>query len=154
MSRIFQINVSPRGGVPKQAVREAEVTALGLVGDRVAHPKIHGGPERALCLYSMERILALQAEGHPIFPGSLGENITVSDLDWSLVVPGARLQLGEEVVVEVTKYTTPCATITASFANGDSNRVLHKEHPGWSRVYARVLRMGHVRVGDDVTIKA
>lgn len=152
MTHIFQINISPAGGVPKQPVREVEINELGIVGSRVASPKIHGGPERALCLYSLERILALQAEGHPIFPGSVGENITIANVDWDQVVPGVRLRLGDEVLIEVTTYTTPCTTIVASFADRDSNRILQKKHAGWSRVYARVLQTGRIRVGDQVTI--
>ncbi len=72
--RIFQINVS-NGGVPKFARQQAELTPLGLVGDRQEETDVHGGPERALCLFSLERILALQAEAHPIFPGAIGENL-------------------------------------------------------------------------------
>src|SRR5437660_8273239 len=74
--RIFQLNMSP-GGVPKLAVREAMLTTTGLMGDVQKFTDIHGGPERALCLFSLERILELQAEGHPIFPGAAGENITI-----------------------------------------------------------------------------
>ena len=150
--RIFQINVSPSGGVPKQPVREAVVGERGIVGNRVANPKIHGGPLAALCLYSLEVIQALQAEGHPIFPGSVGENITLSHLDWSRVTPGVRLQLGDEVLIEITKYTTPCETIVESFADRDSMRILQKTHPGWSRVYAKVLQVGRIRVGDAVSV--
>lgn len=80
-AHIFQLNMSA-GGVPKTAVRRATVTELGLSGDKQLDLKHHGGPMRALCLYSLERILALQADGHPIFPGSIGENITVAGLDW------------------------------------------------------------------------
>ena len=35
-----------------------------------------GDPGRAVCLFSMERILQLQKEGHPIDIGSTGENLT------------------------------------------------------------------------------
>src|SRR4030067_3548339 len=93
---IFQINTS-NGGVPKFSRGLAEITFDGLVGDLQRNLDVHGGPERALCLYSLERILALQAEGHPIYPGSAGENLTLSGLDWSLVYPGVRLQLGSRV---------------------------------------------------------
>jgi len=148
---IFQINVS-QGGVPKLAVREAEVTALGLVGDAHNNTAAHGGPVRALCLYSLERILALQAEGHPIFPGSTGENLTLAGLDWDEVAPGARLRLGDAVEVEVTQYTEPCPKITASFAGGDISRMAQAKHPGWSRVYVRVLTPGNICVGDRVTL--
>ena len=73
--RIFQLNCSD-GGVPKLGVREAVVTETGLACDRQRDLRYHGGPERAVCLYALERILELQNEGHPIFPGSAGENVT------------------------------------------------------------------------------
>jgi MOSC domain-containing protein YiiM len=76
---IIQISVS-QGGVPKLAVPQAHVTPLGLEGDRQAHPEIHGGPNRAVCLWSLEVITALQQEGHPIAPGCAGENITLAGL--------------------------------------------------------------------------
>lgn len=150
-SRIFQINASA-GGVPKTGMGEAPVTPLGLTGDQHRNLKTHGGPERALCLFSLERILALQAEGHPIFPGSTGENITISGIDWDRVIPGVQIRLGSDVVAEVTRYTTPCGNIVASFADGDSMRMSQELHPGWSRVYARVLHSGRVRVGDVVAL--
>lgn len=147
--RIFQLNSSP-GGVPKLAVREAVVTELGLKGDEHRFPDIHGGPERALCLFSLERILELQAEGHPIFPGAVGDNVTISGIDWNNVVPGHRLALGDEVIVEITSYTSPCNTIPAYFVDGAYQRISQKVHPGYSRVYARVLQPGRLTVGQPV----
>lgn len=142
--RIVHVNVS-RGGVPKRPVLRAMLTPLGLEGDAVAHPRIHGGPERALCLYSLERIEALKAEGHPIFPGAIGENVTLSGLPWDEVVPGARLRLGD-ALVEVTRYATPCAT-TAPYVSDDKARYHQDHRPGWSRVYAKVLREGVLAPG-------
>jgi len=149
---IFQINAS-HGGVPKHPLREADVTTLGLSVDTVAHPQIHGGPEAALCIFSLERIVALQVEGHPIYPGSAGENLTLAGLDWEQVTPGKRLRLADEVLLEITRYTTPCATINASFASGERNRILQTEHAGWSRVYARVLQTGHIQVGSAAIVE-
>ncbi|OLE53767.1 MAG: hypothetical protein AUG51_11450 [Acidobacteria bacterium 13_1_20CM_3_53_8] len=149
--RIFQINCS-RGGVPKLAVREASLTTLGIEGDSCAHTDIHGGPNRAVCLYSLEEILKLQAEGHPVFPGSVGENLTVAGLDWGALQPGMRLALGNEAVVELTSYTSPCSTITASFTGGQFKRISQKVNPGSSRIYARVLHTGRLAVGQTVRI--
>ena len=149
--RIFQLNVSD-GGVPKLAVREAVLTTGGLAGDRQRDLRYHGGPERALCLFALERVLELQAEGHPIFPGSVGENVTAIGLDWSGLVPGARLALGEEAVIEITSYTSPCKNIAASFREGEFKRISQKVHPGDSRLYARVLRPGRLAVGQTVTL--
>jgi MOSC domain-containing protein YiiM len=148
---IYQLNCSD-GGVPKLPVREAELTPTGLVGDRQAHPRIHGGPERALCLYALEQIQALQAEGHPIFPGSVGENVTVAGLDWAQLAPGMRLALGDEVVVELSSYANPCRSIKKSFDKGKFERISQKSHAGESRLYARVIRTGKLAVGQTVRL--
>lgn len=149
--RIFQINASD-GGVPKYPLRQAEVRELGLVEDRQRNLQVHGGPERALCLYSLESILALQAEGHPIFPGSIGENLTLTGLDWSEMTPGAQIQIGDQVLVELTKYTAPCNNIRDSFLAEDILRVSQDQHPGWSRLYARVRQGGAIHIGDLVVV--
>ncbi len=148
--RIVQLSVSP-GGVPKRAVNVARVTTEGLEGDLHAYID-HGGPDRALCLFAIEPIRVLAAEGHRIVPGSLGENVTVEGLEWSAVGPGARLRLGEHVVIEVTRYTSPCTKITGCFKEGDYSRVSQTRHPGSSRVYARVLTEGVIRRDDPVTL--
>jgi MOSC domain-containing protein YiiM len=148
--RIVQLSVSA-GGVPKLAVPAARVTALGLQGDshRYEH---HGGQERAVCLFSLEAIDALAVEGHAIEPGAIGENVTVEGIDWNLVTPGGRLRLGERVVLEVTRYTSPCYKIAPVFVGGEYSRVSQKRNPGWSRVYTRVLVEGSLRVGDPIRV--
>ena len=138
--------------MPKVAVREAVLTPGGLEGDRQRDLRYHGGTKRALCLFALERVLELQAEGHPIFPGSTGENLTVVGLEWSGLVPGARLALGAEAVVEITSYTVPCKNIAGSFAGGEFKRISQKVHPGNSRLYARVLRPGRLAVGQPVKL--
>ena len=150
-ARIVQISVS-RGGVPKTAVPAARVTADGLEGDAHRDLQHHGGPERAVCIYSMEAIKRLQAEGHSVVPGSIGENVTVEGLDWSAVVPDRHVLLGRTVLVQVTRYTSPCVNIMGSFKDGEFARVSQKRYPGWSRVYARVLVEGTIRQGDPVRL--
>jgi len=139
------------GGVPKRPVAEAEVTSGGLAGDRQRDLRYHGGPLRAVSLFSAEVIAALQAEGHLISAGSTGENLTVAGVPWSEVVPGAELRVGA-VRLRVESFASPCQKIGASFADGDSARISQKLHPGWSRVYASVLAAGRVRAGDAVEL--
>jgi MOSC domain-containing protein YiiM len=150
---VAAINVSS-GGVPKSRVSGANVSRFGLVGDAQNDTKHHGGPERAICLYSLERIRALQREGHPIDIGTAGENVTVEGVDWDLVVPGVQLRLGGHVLLEVASFTNPCKTIRESFIDGEFIRIAHKLHPGWSRVYARVLSEGEIHFGDPVEVNA
>lgn len=149
--RIFQLNLSD-GGVPKLAVREAFLTTEGLEGDRQRDLRYHGGPERALCLFALERIIELQAEGHPIFPGSVGENVTLIGLDWSQLKPGARLALGDEVLIEIASHAAPCKIIADSFVGRDFKRISQKVFPGDSRLYARVLQTGMLAVGQAVRV--
>jgi MOSC domain-containing protein YiiM len=146
---VVSINVSG-GGVPKSRVSGAKVSRLGLIGDDQDDKKHHGGPDRAVCLYSLERIRSLQSEGHPIDIGTAGENVTVEGLDWDLVVPGLQLRLGDQVILEVASFTNPCKTIKASFIAGRFVRIAQKLHPGWSRVYARVIVEGQIHFGDRI----
>ena len=149
--RIYQINVS-RGGVPKAAVAQASVTILGIDGDYQSDQQNHGGPDRALCLYTLEQIRQLQGEGHPIMPGSTGENITLQGINLSELAPGTHLLLGNDVEIELTAYAAPCLNISGSFSNGDFTRISAKLHPGQSRVYARVLRTGNIATGDSARV--
>src|SRR5437868_11749433 len=148
---LASINLS-NGGVPKKQVAGALVSRSSVVGDAQNDQKHHGGPERAVCIYALERIHALQQEGHPIDIGTTGENLTVEGIDWALVIPGAQLSIGDEVRLEVASFTNPCKTIKGSFIDGKFVRIAQKLHPGWSRVYARVLREGRIRSGDPVKL--
>lgn len=153
MPHIHKISISPppTGGVPKLSVASARITRDGVEGDWQQDRKHHGGPDRAVCLFSLELIERLRGEGHPISPGSTGENLTVSGLDWPTLVPGTRLAIGDHAtgpILEIASYTVPCSTIRASFKDLDSKRIKQELHPGESRVYARVVREGMVRAGD------
>jgi len=149
---LHQISVSD-GGVPKRAVRQARVSKDGVEGDRQRNLTVHGGPDRAVCLYALETIQALRAEGHSISPGAAGENFTVAGLDWARVGPGTRLRVGSDVLLEVVSFTAPCRHNACWFKDGDYSRMSQKKHPGWSRVYARVLREGLVHQGDPVVVE-
>lgn len=148
MGVVRAINVS-NGGVPKMPRASCYIRTDGLEGDRQRDLRHHGGPDRAVCLYSLDLIQALQAEGHAITPGSIGENLTVSGVDWAKMVPGARVEIGT-VVLQLTDYAAPCSNIAPSFQRRQYVRVNQKVHAGWSRLYARVLAEGTVSVGDPL----
>jgi MOSC domain-containing protein YiiM len=150
--RVESINAS-RGGVPKRSMFEALITEQGLDGDRQRDLRFHGGPDRAVVLFSLDVIRALQHEGHPIAAGTTGENLTVSGIDWTTIVPGIALAIGD-VRLQITKYTSPCEKIAPAFFENDYTRISQKLHPGWSRVSARVLRGGLITVGDEVQLVA
>jgi len=147
---LHSINVS-NGGVPKLARHAAAVRVGGVEGDRQRDLRYHGGPLRAVSLYSLELIQALQREGHPLDVGCIGENFTLAAVAWARMVPGAALE-GGELQLELTDYAGPCGNLRPYFIGGDFMRVSQKAHPGWSRLYARVLREGSVQIGDAVRL--
>jgi MOSC domain-containing protein YiiM len=149
--RVAQINVSG-GGVPKREVAAARIAKGGIEGDRQATRKHHGRPWQALCLWSGDVIDRLRGEGHPIAPGSAGENLTISGLDWADLRPGVRMRVGD-ALVETTLYALPCAKNARWFLDGDFRRIEHTRERGVSRLYAWVLDAGDVRTGDPVVVE-
>jgi len=149
---LYQINCS-QGGIPKLPLTEAWVSFEGLCGDGHRNKILHGGPDRAICVFSFEVIEDLRQEGHTIFPGAAGENFTLAGLDWVHIHPGDSVKIGEGVRIEFTSFCEPCRRITQWFHKGEYGRIAQQQHPGWSRLYARVLSEGQVRQGDRIFVE-
>src|SRR5258705_12272007 len=96
--RVLQVNISP-GGVPKLPVERAWVGPLGLDGDAHHHATVHGGPHRAVALLAIEAIERVQADGHPIEPGSVGENLTTSGIELARLAVRTPLPVGAQPVL-------------------------------------------------------
>jgi len=145
MAIIERINVILYGGVTKHSISSAMIRVDGVEGDKQKHSN-HGGTERAVLLYSMERIETLQQHKHPITPGSVGENITIRGLNWSSLKESNILQIGD-VELQLTFKAPPCPGIKESFFDY-----------AWSicsdRWCARVLSEGTVNVGDKVLVRS
>ena len=148
---LVQIN-SSSGGVPKTALASATIGRRGVAGDHQAERRHHGRPWQALCIWSRDVIDALDAEGHMLFPGAAGENLTVSGIDWATIRPGVRLTIGA-ALVEVSAFAAPCAKNARWFSDGKFRRIDHNLHPGTSRAYAWVLGGGTVAPGDAVLVE-
>lgn len=155
---ILQVSISP-GGVPKRPIAEAEVTPEGIRGDSWAHPQIHGGPNQALLLITSEGIDQLVAQGYPLFPGALGENLTTQGLDRRQMRIGQCYRVGE-VWLEITKMRQPCTTLdvygpSIKRAVYDAQvKASDVSSPRWGLAgfYARVLRSGFIRPKDIIEL--
>lgn len=157
--RIAQINIS-HGGVPKHPVPHALVHSLGVEGDSHAHPHIHGGPNQALLLITSEAIEELRAQGFPVYPGALGENVTTEGIDRRHMRPGQRYRLGD-VIIELTKVRAPCnqldgygAGIHQAVYNKPAVKAGDASTPTWaiSGFYAAVVQGGMLRVGAPIVL--
>jgi MOSC domain-containing protein YiiM len=155
---VLQVSIS-RGGVPKLAIPEGDVTPLGIAGDGYNHPQIHGGPRQAVLLLSSESIAELTALGYPLFPGALGENITTVGVDRAQWRTGQRWRVGQ-AIVELTKVRAPCETLSV-YGVGIQKAVYDAQvkagdpsSPRWAMAgfYASVVQPGIVRPGDPVVL--
>jgi MOSC domain-containing protein YiiM len=149
--RVTGLHVSD-GGVPKRPVDAADIGWRGLSGDRQWTRRHHGRIWQAVCLWSADVIDRLVAEGHPIFPGAAGENVTLAGVDWGGLRPGTRLRVGG-ALVEITVPAAPCFKNAQWFVGGHFDRIDHSRHPGESRLYALVVAPGAVNVGDEVVVE-
>jgi len=151
VGRVVQLNVSG-GGVPKHAIESARVGRFGVDGDAQASRGLHGGPHRAVSLLAIEVIRRVAAEGHPIVPGSVGENLTTEGVELALLQHGTRLRFEGGLELEISGPANPCDTIRGSFSDGKSGRISIIKFPSDSRVYARVLTEGVVAAGEGFRV--
>lgn len=156
VGRILQVSVKPRTpgehGLPKRAVPEARVTVAGVDGDHNAYRarKKADDPAMALLLMPVETLRDLAAEGWPVAPGDVGENVTTEGVPYEAFQPGTRWRLGT-VEAEVTKPCDPCTNLYAlAFVGPSRGPAFLKATLGRRGWYARVLREGVMRTGDAV----
>ena len=148
---VTQLNVS-NGGMPKLPVLFARVTAGGVEGDRQRNLKYHGGPDRAVCLYSEELYDELRDAGVDMTYGAVGENFTTRGLDYRRMGKGDRLKVGngggdaDGCVIEITDVRVPCRNLKQWDVDLPE---LIVGRSGW---VARVISDGIVRPGDVIEL--
>jgi len=148
---ILGLFAAPLGGVPKPSVETLHILEHGCVGDKQNDMKHHGGPNRAVCLFSTEIMNQLQSEGHPIYPGSVGENVLIQGIPWEKVSIGTQFHF-DHVILEVTSDAPPCRTIKDSFLNEEFKCISVKINQHSTRWYAKVIQSGEVRTGELIVL--
>lgn len=130
------------------------VHALGLAGDEVGNPRVHGGPEKAVYAYSAAAY-ARWRETHPhhearLAEGAFGENLLVEGLDESTVCIGDRWRVGS-VLLEPCQPRQPCSTLARWF--DDPTMVKAMVENGLSGWYCRVIEEGALAAGDPLVLE-
>jgi len=139
------------------------LAGLGVEGDAHCGPTVKHRSRVALdpsqpnlrqvLLLEAERIRSVAAEGYAVGPGTLGENLLTEGLDLHDLPVGTRLEVGADVVLELTGLRNPCAQIEdlgpgllARFAWRDEAGQLVRR----AGVMAIVLASGEVKEGDAI----
>ena len=134
-----------KGEAGKELAEARLIENLGLEGDR--HAK---GGERQISLLLSEcrDEMAAQNEQGLCF-SRFRENINIRFLDPAAIKPGIRLEAGEaeqKVVLEITGETKHCHEECSLYEAGKLCPL------AGLNLFARVLKSGVIRAGDEVTI--
>ncbi len=149
-ARVIGLFVS-EGGVPKLPVDTLSVTITGCLGDKQNDLKHHGGPDKAVCILQNCIIEDLQSKGHPIIPGSTGENLLLDGCEVGEIYPGSVIKF-EQLEIEITQDAPPCKTISNSFTDGNFNLISHRKYPQFTRWYGKVIKEGMLIVDEEFEI--
>ena len=125
------------------------VKRLGLEGDQQANKKLHGGIDKAICVYPSEYYDLWKEElGKPDLSfGDFGENLTTVGLLEDDIYVGDRLRIGSVEVV-VTQPREPCITLNVRFGRKDLSALIRKS--GRSGFYFSVEKEGIIKNGDSI----
>jgi MOSC domain-containing protein YiiM len=140
--KVISVNISKEKGEKKTSVGKAWLEEnYGLRDD--AHA---GERDRQVSLLAQESIEKMRAKGLEVKPGDFAENITTEGIDFTGLALGTILAMGKEVLLELTQLGKVCNDPCAIFYQvGEC--VMPTEG-----IFARVLRNGWVKVGDQITI--
>lgn len=141
--KIIAISVSDQKGVRKNNVDSAELKEdFGIVGD--AHA---GTKNRQVSLLALESIGKMKAKGLKVKAGDFAENITTEGIDLLSLKLGDKVQLGDEVILEISQIGKEChSRCNIYYQAGDC--VMPKEG-----IFAKVIKGGKVSVGDEIAKK-
>lgn len=120
--------------------------STNLVGDGQADTVNHGGPDKAVCVYSVDHYPAWRVElCKPNFGnGAFGENFSVAGLSEEGACIGDVFAVGN-ALVQVSQPRIPCWKLARRWAVNDMTaRVQETGRTGW---YLRVLHEGYVEAG-------
>jgi MOSC domain-containing protein YiiM len=124
--------------------------ALGFDGDGVGDTRNHGGPDKAICVYSLDHYPFWEETlGIKLPPAAFGENLSVSDLNEDDVCIGDIFLLGT-TTVQISQPRQPCNTLAARYYRNDLVKLV--VNSGFTGFYFRVLQEGEVKVGAPLVL--
>jgi MOSC domain-containing protein YiiM len=125
---------------------------LDLDGDEQADLTVHGGRDKAVCVYSADHFpFWRQTLARPgLAAGAFGENFTVTGIAEATVCLGDVYEVGD-AVVQVSQPRAPCWKLGRKWERLDLPKlVLREGRTGW---YFRVLEPGTVAPGQMLQLR-
>lgn len=126
---------------------------LGLEGDAVADPTVHGGHDKAIHVFPQEHYhwWRMPLGPHPLLdaPGAFGENLATRGAIEGMLCLGDRFTLGT-ALVEISQGRQPCFKLNHRF--GHDEVLARAVQTGRIGFYLRVIREGEAQAGDPMTL--
>jgi len=122
-----------------------------LQGDGQADLKVHGGPDKAVCVYSADHYPRWQQElgVRECGPGWFGENFSLQGQSEGSAAIGDVYRIGT-ALVQVSQPRAPCWKLARRWSRPDMPKlVIDAGRTGW---YLRVLEPGIVARGQTLTL--
>jgi MOSC domain-containing protein YiiM len=141
---IIAVCISDEKGVQKLNVGSARIIA-----DHGIENDAHAGPwHRQVSILADESIEKMRRKGLDLTYGDFGENIVTQGINLLELGIGARIQLGDSVVGELTQIGKVCHDRCAIYQRtGDC--IMPREG-----IFVKILTGGEVAVGDTVAVIA
>ncbi|WP_078409774.1 MOSC domain-containing protein [Priestia abyssalis] len=126
------------------------VSHLHMEGDGQADLTVHGGVDKAVCVYCFDHYPYWEETlGQKLSAGAFGENLTISGATEEEIMIGDIYQMGE-VVFQVSLPRQPCYKLSVKW-DEPSLPVMIKE-TGYSGFYFRVLQEGVIKPGETLRL--
>jgi MOSC domain-containing protein YiiM len=144
MGKIIAVCLSKEKQTRKKDIKTARlIKNNGLEGDAHADSLSH----RQVSLLAQESIDKMVKQGLDVKVGDFAENLTTQDIDLKSLPIGTVLEIGNEVILEVTQIGKVCHTRCAIYQQV-GNCVMPTEG-----IFALVLVGGNVSSGDDIKVR-
>ena len=130
---------------------------LGLADDEQADLSVHGGVDKAIYCYPIEHYgfwktaYPWLADQEHCF-GAVGENLCIQGLMEPQLWSGDVLEIGQELVLLVTKPREPCYKFNARMRSNVAAKLMMQN--GLSGWYAAVIQEGRIKAGDEIRVNA
>lgn len=120
--------------------KEVKISFNGLVGDSVVDTSNHGGPHRAVHIFSVEHYTFFNNKNGLALPvPAFGENITIQGYTEHDANVGDILKLGE-AIIQISQPTERCSTMGKALHQPKLLKWIHEKL--MTGFYARVLQPG------------
>ena len=144
MGSITSIVIRPEKRGPIQHLINAHIHANGIDGDHFVRPET----KRSVTLVAADDLarvaasIGFQGDAH----GACRRNICVDSFP-EQNMEGKQIALGDDVILEITCYCTPCKRMDENLGEGAVQAFEHAA--GWGAI---VIREGDIKVGDEFRV--